>query len=376
MLGNLMLGAGSQIGLVLVFIIAASIVVFAGLKLGEYGDALGERTGIGSGIVGLIFLALVTSLPDLTVSVSAAIDASIAAAALSGDAARRAVSVGADLAAGNLLGSDLFNLMIFVLIDIFQGEGALMFRLSRKNIMSAACGALMVGVLFFGYAIDVSPVADVLVPGLDVGVVMLMIPVAYVGCLVVLNNLEKRDHGMDGEDYGEPASETDQRLVTMRRGRFYSTLVLLSVFIVASGIWMSFIGSQMAKPTEMGGFGLNASFVGTIFLAIATSLPEVVVCFSLVRLKAYDAAAGNVLGSNIFNIAGLFLVDIALRGHSLLGTMNHSLLVTMALIVMLTNIVIMGLIMRTRRSFLHIGVDVWLMLLIYIAGNAAVYFLG
>ncbi len=373
---NLLLGAGSQIGLVLVFIIAAGIVVIAGLKLGEYGDALGERTGIGSGIIGLVFLALVTSLPDLTVSVSAAIDASVRVAGLNLQEARKVLNTGADLAAGNLLGSDLFNLMIFVIIDFCQGKGALIYRLSRKNILSAACSLFLMGIMIFGFALDMSPAADVLVPYLDVSPAMLVMPFAYIGCLVVLGKLENRDHGMDGEDFEAEDILTDDKLVALSPVRFYSVLVILCVLIVGSGIWMSFIGEKMSQPAELGGFGLNASFIGTIFLAIATSLPEVVVCYSLVRLKAYDAAAGNVLGSNIFNLAGLFLVDVALRGNSLLGCMSHSLLVTMALIVVITNIVIMGLVMRSKRSFLNIGFDVWLMILFYIAGNIALYFLG
>lgn len=373
---ELLYGGSSQAGLVAVFLLATAFIVIAGLKLGDYGDALGERTGLGSGIVGLIFLAMVTSLPDLTVSISAAINASLQSAALEGQQKIDALRTGADLAAGNLLGSDLFNLMIFALIDITQGQGALLYRLSRKHILSAACSLFLLGLLITGFALEKAGGPDLVLPFLNTGVIMPFVALAYIGCLYVVGKLERTDHGLDAPDFEEAISESKDFLLNMKASRFYGMLTFLCVLIVGSGVWLSGIGERMALPSEQGGFGMSASFVGTIFLAIATSLPEMVVSYAAVRLKAFDMAVGNILGSNIFNLAGLFLVDCALRGHSLLNMMSPSQLATMGLVVVLTNIVIVGLIMRTRRCFLHIGIDIWLLILLYAGGNVCLYFLG
>ena len=95
---------GTQIGLVISFLAVAGIVVLSGIRLSIYGDALGERTGLGSGLVGLIFLAAVTSLPELVVSLTSVLQNPV-------DLAK-----GADLATGNMLGSNVFNLLILALL--------------------------------------------------------------------------------------------------------------------------------------------------------------------------------------------------------------------------------------------------------------------
>ena len=73
---------GTQIGLVLAFLATAAVVVLAGIRLSIYGDALGDRTGLGSGLIGLVFLAGVTSLPELVVSLTSVIQAAVPAQGL------------------------------------------------------------------------------------------------------------------------------------------------------------------------------------------------------------------------------------------------------------------------------------------------------
>ena len=370
---ELLLGGGTQAGLITVFIIAALLIVLSGLKLGDYGDALGERTGIGGGIIGLIFLALVTSLPDLTVSISAALTASFAAME-NPAAAQQLLQQGADLGAGNLIGSNLFNLLIFAIIDLAQGKDALLYRLSRKHILSAVASLFMAGLLIFGFAVNQLGERVLLIPVLGTGVYMLLIPISYIWLLRLIGRLEKSDHGLDGKDFIEIPVNTKKELLTMGKKTFYTRLVLLSLIIVLSGVWLSHIGDKMASPVSDGGFGLSASLVGTVFLAIATSLPEMVVSIAAIRIGAIDMSAGNILGSNIFNIAGLFLVDCALRGRSLLDIISPSLLVTMIMVILMTSIVIIGLVVRSRRCIGLLGIDTSLLILLYILGNMSLYF--
>ena len=55
--------------------------------------------------------------------------------------------------------------------------------------------------------------------------------------------------------------------------------------------------------------GVGSSFIGAIFLGIATSLPETTSLISLVKLRNYDMAVGNIVGSNLFNFGILALTD-------------------------------------------------------------------
>lgn len=373
---ELLFGGGSRIGLVLAFLVAAAVVVLAGTKLSEYGDALGERTGLGAGLVGLIFLAAVTSLPELVVSTTSTLAASWKAAGLPpGDgAADLLLQGGTDLAVGNMIGSNVFNLMLFVVMDLVQGRGAFIHRLSRNHVMAAASGLGLGGVLLFGMAICGRAWGGTgwTVPVLDIGPVTPLLFVAYLAAMVLQGKLENREDGMDGLE-PETCAATPEHLLTMKAVRFYGILAGLAALIVLGGMWLSVLGDRIALPAEAGGFGLGQSFVGTIFLAISTSLPELVVCIAAVRQGFFNMAVGNVLGSNIFNLVIVFTADLGLRGGSILHLASPAHLVTIGMVTMLTCVVLVGLVYRSSRSAARIGFDVWIMLAIYILGNIALY---
>ena len=80
----------------------------------------------------------------------------------------------------------------------------------------------------------------------------------------------------------------------------------------------------MALPRSQGGFGLDASFIGLLFLAFCTSLPELIIALSCVKQKLPDMAIGNIIGSNMFNLIILCLGDVLLKKHILFeGTSNN-----------------------------------------------------
>jgi cation:H+ antiporter len=380
-----LLGGGSAVGLVVCFIAAAALVVAAGARLSVYGDALAKRTGLGAGLIGLVFLAGVTSLPELVVSTASTISASLTAASMQlagmpdGGAldALDAVWVGgADLALGNMLGSNVFNLMLIAVMDLVQGRGALMHRLSRHHVMAAAAGLGMLGLVMFGYAIcgNTWGGTSYVLPLLGTGPVTPLLPIVYLLALAL-----QRRHEADLADSDESPTEKEggppQRLLTMSGVRFYTNVALYALLIVAGGVWLSVLGDRLAQPAEAGGLGLGQTFVGTVFLAISTSLPEFVVAISAVRMGCFDMAFGNVLGSNMFNLAVIFVADTGLRGASLLHWASPPNLVTMGMVTMLTCVVLVGLCYRSKRSVAWLGIEVWGMVAVYVAGSAALFWL-
>ena len=205
-----------------------------------------------------------------------------------------------------------------------------------------------------------------------------MTPWLFVGYVAVVG-LQSRLDRKDGLRNGEGTSAevpADSRLLAMSDLRFYGSLAVLAVVIVLCGIWLATIGDRMALPRDQGGFGLGQSFVGTFFLAISTSLPELVVCLAAIRMGLLDMALGNVLGSNMLNLAIIFAADIGLRGASILHYASSSHLVTAGMILMLTSVGMMGLQYRSKRHLADLGIDVWLMVLIYIIGSATVFIMS
>jgi cation:H+ antiporter len=321
----------SQAGLVVGFLLAVAVVVVAGIKLSLYGDALGERTGLGSGLIGLIFLAAVTSLPEVVVSLTSVLKATDPV-------------TGADLAIGNMLGSNIFNLIILALLALLFRNRFDPRKLQSPHTDSALYGLILLA-LFAG-AFFSARTLPLVVPFLGCGAVILSLPVVY-GFILKRENGKTKPvlMAVDAEEDKLPSEEA---LTHLPAARFYSVLTLLCGFIIGGGVLLSILGSRMALPPEQGGFGLEASLIGTLFLAISTSLPELVISFSSVRLGFLDMSVGNVLGSNLFNLLIVFLADLAMRGGNILAYASRQHAVSIVLIALLTGLSMLLLRAKSR----------------------------
>ena len=98
------------------------------------------------------------------------------------------------------------------------------------------------------------------------------------------------------------------------RHALYYRLLASVALVVVGGFWLARTGQQIAELTHWGD-----SFVGALFLALVTSLPEVAVCLAAIKMGANEMALGNILGSNIFNLGIVFWADLAYRKGSILG---------------------------------------------------------
>jgi cation:H+ antiporter len=308
------------------FIATAALVVISGIKLRMYGDALGDRTGLGNGLIGLIFLAGVTSLPELVVSLTSVLNATD-------------LSSGADLATGNMLGSNVFNLLILSFMALLFSKQFKPQEMDNPHSDSTIYGLLMLGIFAISYL--ASNFGNWTVPGLDCSLLVLALPILY-GFIL---HREHKQHKESGDEEEEHLPEED-KLAHVPAGKFYSILSSLCALIILGGIILSILGARMALPPEQGGFGLEASLIGTIFLAISTSLPELVISFASIRLGFLDMAVGNVLGSNMFNLLIIFVADVAMRQASLLEQASRKHWTSVALIFVLTGMA--ALLLRTK----------------------------
>ena len=105
------------------------------------------------------------------------------------------------------------------------------------------------------------------------------------------------------------------------------------------------IGEEIANTT-----GLEASFVGTLFLAVSTSMPEIALTTAAVRLGAIDLAVADVVGANMINIAKIFIIDIFYTDGSLLSSVSESQITTAIVAIGMSLVVLIGLRFRQRRK--------------------------
>ena len=322
------------------FIINALIIVVAGARLTNSTELISRRLGLGVIWGGFFLLPLVTSLPELVTSL------------------RAAVIDTPDLAVGNLLGSNLFNLSIIAIIDLFQRRGTILGKAKKNHVMTASCGLLMIGftglAIIFPFELQVSGV------GFDTFILLFL----YIIGSFLISSYERKDQQNLINNHQKAKAISGERTVIAVVG-----FILAGILIVFAGVNLADTAEMIARET-----GLGQTFVGTLFLAVSTSLPEVVTAVTAVRRGLFNMAIANVFGANYFNLVILFFADIAYAGGPLLSAVSKSHLVTSFLVVKITSMAVFGLVFRTSRRIAGLGYDSIAIVIGYLVSLLFLYF--
>jgi cation:H+ antiporter len=123
-----------------------------------------------------------------------------------------------------------------------------------------------------------------------------------------------------------------------------------AVFVIIAAVFLPKVGEGIAEST-----GLGQTFVGSIFIAIVTTIPEVVVSIAAVRIGAIDLAMGNLFGSNIFNIFILAIDDFFFIKGPILSLVNQNHIISTLFAIAMTSTAIIGLTYRTEKRTLFLA---------------------
>ena len=251
------------------FSVTAILVIFFGYKLSEKADRLAEIKGFGKGIVGFILLGFSTSLPELIATVSATLFLD-----------------NPDLGAGNIIGSNNANLFILAV--------SLLFVLSLRKKNNALDVESLVSLSFCFLTTSVF-FASVLFAGKPfigkISVYSILLIILFISSInaLTMNSSDERSGKRDPGHAGP---------------LFYALLVIYILVLVAVSYYLAGVVDRISTLT-----GLSAGTSGAIFLAWATSLPELVVTVSAIIIGSSEMGIGNILGSNIFNFSILSVAD-------------------------------------------------------------------
>jgi cation:H+ antiporter len=144
--------------------------------------------------------------------------------------------------------------------------------------------------------------------------------------------------------------------------------VLAGAAILVAGYFLARSGEAIAEHS-----GLGTSFVGVVLLAAATSLPEASTVLGAVRLKRYEMAVSDVFGTNLFNMAILFVVDLLYDGGPVLAEAGRFAGFAALLALVLTALYVAGMIERRDRTVLRMGIDSLLAVIAYLGGIVVLY---
>lgn len=232
----------------------------------EGSSSVAKMLRVPSMIIGMTIVAMGTSLPECSVSVSASL------------------ANKNELAISNAIGSNIFNLMVVCGFCALFCPLAVQVSTLKKEFPFSVLVAILL--LIFG--------TTSMLVGHAEGIVLLIVFAAFI-LWMVKSALKARNAGADLED------------------EEYEILPIWKciVFIIGGAVAIALGGNVVidAASKIAGNFGMSDNLIGLTIVACGTSLPELVTSVVAARKNEVDMALGNVIGSNIFNI--LFVLGIA-----------------------------------------------------------------
>lgn len=335
--------------LVVVFVAGAAVIWFAGIQLSKTTDVLDARLHLGSALGGLIVLAVATNLPEIAITVSAGLSGSI------------------EVAAGNILGGIALQTVVIAVIDAFgkRGKGVrpITYRAASLTlVLEAVVVVAVLGVVIAGSQLP----PDLVVARLTPDVVLIAV-IWLVGLLLV----QRAGKGLPWHEDGHAPDATPHTSGHRTRTKpTMSTRKAAVVFAVSAlATLVAGVVLEQAGDAASGQIGLSGVLFGATVLALATSLPEISTGLQAVKQGDDNLAVSDIFGGNAF-LPVLFLVATVLSGKAVLPQANASDVYLTAVAILLTLVYAVGLVFRPRRRLLGMGVDSFVVVVLYLLGVA------
>jgi len=328
---------------------ASAAVILAGIKLSRYGDLLAERLGLGHAVVGVIFVAFATSLPEIATCIGAV-----------------AWRKEAGLAVGNGFGSIAFNLAIIFVADLMAGRGSVFLRLPRHCARPGALSLVLIAL--FGAAMGLEVFLPTRLPVLGMGPGSVLVIVAYALGVWWLSRKSRGEVASIAQEEGEEEDE-----VRISTSGIFARYFVVALVICWAGLNLSAAGDRISDQ-----YGMGSTFVGVIFLAVATSLPELTVAISSARRGLYEMIIGNIFGANMFNVLVIACSDALYRSGSIAGVTargDQALqgTVTVSFAGVMTCLAIYGVLARSNTRLWRITIPSALILVLYLTMTCLLY---
>lgn len=261
--------------LIIGYIVLASIIVFLSIKLSDYVDMLDKTTKISGAVLGGVLLAAVTSLPELFTTMTAVI------------------GVGeTQYVIGNILGSDIFNIMILGVLILIFFKNYLECRIAKCQIWQFICLIGLYGVTALATFLPADIKKNVVLGGFF-NVFSLGILIFY---FISIFKLDKTENKADMEESAKKMLSLKQLII-----RF----VIAAVLLISASIGVTYVSDMIVEK-----YNINATIAGALLLGVMTSLPEVISTFNLFLKKNINAGFGNIVGSCVFNFLVIFLGEL------------------------------------------------------------------
>lgn len=327
--------------LAVIFVAAAAVIWRAGLRLTDSTDALDKRVGLSGASGGFLLLAVAASLPEIAITISAAVQGHVG------------------LAAGNLLGGVAIHAVVLVWMDVMGSKSDPPLTSRTRTLTPALQGLLVIGVLTVVLMGSQLPPTTVV----HVEPTAVLVLVVWVLGVIMIQRVGKSKMWVpeDGEEGESASDEYDPDRSTTRIVAIFAIAALLTL---AAGVVLEQASSAISSRLDIEGVVFGATI-----LRIAGALPELSTGTQAVRRGEHQLAISDILGVSAVFVT-LFLLASAISGQAIIADFGPSSVYLAAFGLLLTLIYVVGLLVRSDRTVLRMGLDSLAVLIVYILGIA------
>jgi len=327
--------------IVTAFAIVAAIIGWFGIKMTKTARDLAHNTGLGEALMGALFIGASTSLSGITTSVSAA------------------AAGYAKLAVSNGLGGIAAQTAFLALADIAYRRANLEHAAaSAENLFMAAFVLTLLGI----HALALS-VPDVSIFSVHPASVVLVI--SYIFGVHLLARTHDTPMWTPKRTIDTPREPADHRIRRHPVGKLWLYFVIYATIVALAGWSLAQLAIPLGEKT-----GLSDGIVGGVFTAVSTSIPELVVAITAVRMGALNLAVGDIIGGNAFDTLFVSASDFAYREGPIYAAISRTEQFWLANSIVMTGVLLMGLIYRQRHGPGNIGLESVILLILYFGGLA------
>lgn len=313
------------------FAVCAGLITVFGFRLSGEAQKIVNAGKFSEGFMGVFFLAMITSFPELSTSVATVTELNAP-----------------DLGIGDIIGSVIFNIMIIVILDFKLGNRPILSAVKRDQVISCGFTLLMLGALITSLSLRFS--TGIALGIFNIGLESVLLAIIYTVAMAVT--------------YKSQVGALEEKQPGGNILKLWSKFVLHGFIIIAAGFWLAYIGKEIVDI-----YNWDEMYFGTIVIGLATSLPEIVVSIAAVSIGSLDMAIANILGSNLFDMFLVPVIDLLFKDGYVITRISISHIYSCLLAIILTIIVLMSIIYKPKRTYMRLGMGSIMLLITFIIGN-------
>ncbi|HSZ26212.1 MAG TPA: hypothetical protein VK766_10850 [Cytophagaceae bacterium] len=341
----------SNFWLILIFILSSVTIWIAGSRISITTDIIDTHFNMGEALGGIIFLAVVTNLPEIAITCTAAYNGHL------------------EIAASNILGGIAIQTVVLALVDAFGVGRSAPLTYKASSVELIVEGIVLIFILnlvLIGYYLPKTFIFFRVTP-IELAIVATWIFGIYlVSKKITLPTFVHNSPNLIEETV--PKKEKNTKKQPLR-----PAIIMFSIgaFLTLGAGWILEISSEVLAER----MGINGAIFGATILAAATALPEISTGIASAKMKNYQMAMSDIIGGNAF-LPVLFIIGSLISGKAILPDLLPSDMYLTGLGILLTIIYLIGLILRLTKQRFNMGIDSIVVVIVYVLGIVGLFYIG